>query len=130
MMQAVETWAARVLLLNSGLALAVCLGLLGAPLAEGESTLVFAAAMLGFVAAVLALRRHVAGWWGALLYYALQVLSYVPLDGGAGWSVKAGVSVGVVLRFTQGIFIINMVALALLALTVTLLVWRRRRASI
>lgn len=127
MMQAVDKWAARVLLLNSGLALAVCLGLLGEPLAEGEASRVFGAAMLGFIAAVLCLRRHPAGLWGAALYYALQLVSYTPLDGGAGWSVKAGVSVGLVLQFSQSIIVVNMVALALLALTAALLAWRRRR---
>ncbi|SDH23192.1 MULTISPECIES: hypothetical protein [unclassified Duganella] len=127
MMQSVDTWAARVLLLNSGLALAVALGLLGERLAEGEASRVFGAAMLGFIAAVLCLRRHPAGLWGAALYYALQLVSYTPLDGGPGWSVKAGVSVGLVLQFSQSIIVVNMVALALLALTTALLAWRRRR---
>jgi hypothetical protein len=126
-MQSVDTWAARVLLLNSGLARAVALGLLGERLAEGEASRVFGAAMLGFIAAVLCLRRHPAGLWGAALYYALQLVSYTPLDGGPGWSVKAGVSVGLVLQFSQSIIVVNMVALALLALTTALLAWRRRR---
>lgn len=127
MMQAVETWWARVLLLNSGLALAVSLGLAGAPLAGGEAGLVFGAALLGFLAAVLALRRHRAGLWGGGLYYALQVLSYVPLTpGAAGFSVKAGVSLGLVLHFAQAIVVINLVALVLLAVTAVLLAWRRR----
>lgn len=128
MMQAVDTWAARVLLLNSGLALAVSLGLLGAPLDAGAASLVFGAAMLGFIAAVLSLRRHPAGRWGGLLYYALQVLSYYPLSGGASFSVKAGVSIGLVLHFPQAVLVINMVALALFAVTLALLAWRRRHA--
>lgn len=127
MMQAVDKWAARVLLLNSGLALAVSLGLLGEPLAAGEARWVFGAALLGFIAAVLALRRHPTGLWGAAFYYALQLVSYTPLDGGPGWSVKAGVSVGLVLQFSQFILVINVVALALLALTAFLLAWRQRR---
>lgn len=127
MMQAVDTWAARVLLLNSALALAVSLGLLGGPLGEGEAGPVFGAAMLGFLAAVLWLRHHRAGAWGALLYYALQVFSYYPADGGPGWSVKAGVSIGMVLHFQQFLIVLNLVALALLAVTILLLVWRRRR---
>jgi hypothetical protein len=126
MMQAVDKWAARVLLLNSGLALAVCLGLLGAPLAAGETGWVFGAALLGFIGAVLSLRRHPAGLWCAALYYALQLVSYTPLDGGRAWSLKAGVSVGLVMQFSQSVIVVNMVALALLAVTVLLLGWRRR----
>ena len=126
-MQAVETWAARVLLLNSGLTLAVCLGLLGAPLAEGKVSWVFGAAMLGFISAVLSLRRNIVGLWGGLLYYAVQVLQYTPLDGSPGWSMKAGVSIGLVLQFSQAIVVVNMVALALLAVTAAVLAYRRRR---
>jgi hypothetical protein len=127
MMQAVETWWARVLLLNSGLALAVSLGLAGAPLAGSAAGLVFGAALLGFLAAVLALRRHRAGLWGGGLYYAVQVVSYVPLaPGAASFSVKAGVNLGLVLHFTGAVVVINLVALALLAVTVVVLAWRRR----
>jgi len=125
-MQAIDKWAARVLLLNSGLALAVSLGLLGYPLADGEATWVFGAALLGFIAAVLSLRRHPAGLWGAALYYALQLVSYTPLAGGPGWSLKAGVNVGLVLQFSQAIVVINMVAVALFALTLLLLLKRIR----
>lgn len=128
MKQAVDTWLARVLLLNSGLALAVSLGLLGAPLAEGDARLVFGAAMLGFVAAVLSLRGHKAGLWGGALYYAVQVVGYTPFDGSGGWTVNAGLSIGLVLHFPQAVVVINMLALALLLLTFAMLAWRRRRA--
>lgn len=123
-----EKWVARVLLLNSALALAASLGLLGAPLAGAEAGLVFGAALLGFLAAVLSLRRHPAGLWGGMLYYAVQLASYFPLDGGPGWSVKAGVSLGLVLHFSHAILVFNLVALALLAATAAVLLWRRRRA--
>lgn len=125
-MQAVETWLARVLLLNSGLALAVALGLLGPSLDDAGAALVFGAALLGFLAAVLSLKRWRVGAWGGLLYYAVQVLSYFPLDGGRGFSVKAGVSIGVVLRFHDGVVVLNLIALALLAATAAVLAWRKR----
>ena len=125
-MQAVEKWLARVLLLNSGLALAVSLGLFGVAVAEG-GTLLFGAATLGFLAAVLSLRRHVAGLWAALLYYLVQVAGVYPLDGGASWSVKAGVSLGLVLHFKQAVVVVNVAALVLLAVTIVVLTWRRRR---
>jgi hypothetical protein len=122
-----EKWLARVLLLNSGLALAVSLGLLGQPV-EGDAAIwVFAAAMLGFAGAVLSLKRWQAGLWAAMLYYALQVFSYFPLDGGWQFSVKAGVSVGLVMRFHSGVLVLNMIALALLAATAAMLAWRRRQ---
>ena len=128
-MRAVETWLARVLLLNSGLALAVALGLLGPTLDDAGAALVFGAALLGFLAAVLSLKRWRLGAWGGLLYYAVQVLSYFPADGGRGFSVKAGVSIGLVMRFDAGVTVLNLVALALLAATAGLLAWRRRVAG-
>ena len=129
MMQEFEKWLARVLLLNSALALAVSLGLLGEPQYGKALTVLFSVAMLGFLAAVLSLKRQVAGLWGALLYYVLQVGSYFPYDGSWQFSIKAGVSIGLVLRFPQGVLVLNMVALALLASTVAVLAWRRRMPS-
>jgi hypothetical protein len=127
MMREFEKWVARVLLLNSMLALAVSLGWLGPALEDGAFSLLFAAAMLGFVAAVLSLRRRLAGLWGGMLYYVLQVLSYFPVAGGWSFSVKAGVSIGVVMRFHDGVLVLNLVALALLAATAVVLAWRMRR---
>jgi hypothetical protein len=125
-MLAFEKWVARVLLLNSALALGVSLGLLGQPLDGPAAAVVFGAALLGFLAAVLSLKRHRLGLWGGLLYYALQIVSYFPYVGGAGFSVKAGVSIGLVMRFASGVLVLNMVALALLAATAAVLAWRRR----
>jgi hypothetical protein len=76
----------------------------------------------------LSLRGKVLGLWGAMLYYALQVLSYYPpYAGGWSFSVRAGVSVGAVLHLRDGLFVINGIALALLAATGW--IWARRRAS-
>jgi hypothetical protein len=122
-----EKWVARVLLLNSALALAVSLGLLGQPLDGAAASWVFGAALLGFLAAVLSLKRWRSGLWGGLLYYTLQLVSYFPAAGGWAFSVKAGVSVGLVMRFQSGVLVINMVALALLAATAAVLAWRLRR---
>ena len=121
-----EKWLARVLLLNSGLALAVSLGLLGQPVEGAAAMVVFGAALLGFLAAVLSLKRRVLGLWGGALYYALQLVSYFPAGGGWQFSVKAGVSVGLVMQFPTGVLVLNMVALALLAATSAALIWRRR----
>ncbi|MTV39996.1 hypothetical protein [Duganella radicis] len=122
-----DKWLARVLLLNSALALGVCLGLLGEPLAGAELYAVFGAALLGFLSAVLCLRRLRWGLWGAGLYYLLQLLSYYPAAGGWHYSVKAGVSVGLVLQFATGTLVLNLVAGALLAATAALSLWRARR---
>lgn len=127
-MQALEKWLARVLLLNSALALAVSLGLLGVASVGTSGTLEFGVAMLGFLAAVLSLRHHVAGLWGAALYYVLQLAGYYPLDGSPAWQIKAGISLGLVLHFSQAVVVLNMVALALLAATIAVLHRRRRRA--
>jgi hypothetical protein len=128
MMLEFEKWLARVLLLNSGLALAVSLGLLGQPVEGVEAALVFGAALLGFLAAVLSLKRWRLGLWGGMLYYALQLVSYFPAAGGWRFSIKAGVSVGLVMQFQTGVLVLNLVALALLAATAAVLAWRRRHS--
>lgn len=125
-MQEFDKWLARVLLLNSALALGAALGLLGQPLDGAARWTVFGAALLGFLSALLSLRRHALGLWGGGLYYLLQLLSYFPADGGWEFSVKAGVSIGLVLQFQQGVLVLNMVAGALLVATAAVLVWRRR----
>jgi hypothetical protein len=126
MMQQFEIWVARVLLLNSGLTLAVSLGLLGARQPADALPLLFGAGMFGFLAAVLSLKRWKSGLWGGMLYYALQVPSYFPHDGGWQFSIKAGVSIGLVLRFATATLVLNMVALTLLAATAAVLAWRLR----
>lgn len=125
-MREFEKWVARVLLLNSALALGVSLGLLGEAQPADALPLLYSAAMLGFVSAVLSLKRWKAGLWGGALYYALQLVGVYPLDGGWGFAVKAGVSVGVVLRFPHAVVVLNLVALALLAATAAVLAWRQR----
>jgi len=126
-MAEVEKWLARVLLLNSGLALAVSLGLLGPHLDQAGAAVVFSAATLGFLAAVASLKRWKSGLWGGVLYYALQVFSYFPFDG-REYSVKAGVSIGLVMRFPHSVLVLNVVALALLAISAAVLAGRRRAA--
>ncbi|MYN43221.1 hypothetical protein GTP55_28150 [Duganella sp. FT109W] len=124
-MQALEKWLARVLLLNSGLALAVSLGLLGAASPTGDLML-HAVALLGFLAGVLSLRRSRFGLWGGMLYYSVQLISYFPHGDGPAFSVKAGVSLGVVMRFASATVVLNAFALVLLAATLAVL-WRRRQ---
>jgi hypothetical protein len=128
-MRGFETWVARVLLLNSALTLGVSLGLLGAPQEPEALPVLFGLGLIGFLAAVLSLKRWRLGPWGGMLYYAAQLISYFPHDGGWQYSVKAGVSIGVVLRFSNATLVLNMVALALLAATVAVLVWRARAAD-
>ncbi|KQQ31080.1 hypothetical protein ASF61_17820 [Duganella sp. Leaf126] len=125
-MQEFEKWLARVLLLNSALALAVSLGLLGEPQYGAALAVLFSVAMLGFLAAVLSLKRMVSGLAGGILYYLPQSVSYFPYDGSWQFSVKAGVSLGLVARLSHGVFVLNLVALALLAATAAVLAWRLR----
>lgn len=126
MMQEFEKWVARVLLLNSALALGVSLGLLGEQQSADALPLLYSAAMLGFLSAVLSLKRWKVGLWGGVLYYALQLVSIYPLAGGWQFAVRAGVSIGLVLRFAGAVVVVNMVALALLAATAAVLAWRYR----
>ena len=128
-MRGFETWVARVLLLNSGLTLAVSFGLLGAAQPAEALPVLFGVGLFGFLAAVLSLKRWKTGLCGGLLYYALQVVSYYPHDASWQFSVKAGVSIGIVMRFLHGTLILNMVALALLACTAAVLAWRIRATS-
>nr|WP_315402251.1 hypothetical protein [uncultured Duganella sp.] len=125
-MREFEKWLARVLLLNSALALGVSFGLLGERQPASALPVLFGVALLGFLSAVLSLKRHVVGLWGAMLYYLLQVSSYFPYHGGGQFSIKAGVSVGVVMRFPFGVVVLNLIALALLAASVAVWRWRRR----
>lgn len=125
-MRGFEIWVARVLLLNSALTLGVALGLLGAPQPADALPVLFGAGLFGFLAAVLSLKRWKSGLWGGMLYYAVQLPSYFPHDGGWQYSVKAGVSIGLVMRFSNATLVLNMVALALLAATLAVLVWRGR----
>ncbi|MGV7211201.1 hypothetical protein ACLB1G_25475 [Oxalobacteraceae bacterium A2-2] len=127
-MREFEKWVARVLLLNSVLALGVVAGLLGEPQVGTARLGLLAAALLGLIAAVLSLRGHLPGLWGGIAYYVLQLASYFPYEGDWSFAVKAGVSIGLVLRLGGGILVINMVAAALLSCTVAVLVWRRRQA--
>lgn len=127
-MQGFETWVARVLLLNSALTLGVSLGLLGAPQEADALAALFGVGLFGFLAAVLSLKRWKSGLWGGMLYYAVQLVSYFPHDGGWQYSVKAGVSIGLVMQFSNATLVLNMVALALLAATVAVLAWRMRAA--
>jgi len=124
-MREFEKWVARVLLLNSALTFAVVLGVLGPRLESGELAVLVAAGMLGLVSGLLSLRSKRIGLWGGALYYALQVFSYYPYGPGWAFSVKAGVSVGLVAHLHSGLFVLNVVALALLAATGWLLARRR-----
>lgn len=125
-MREFEKWVARVLLLNGVLALAVVAGLLGEAQYGAARIVLLAAALLGVIAALLSLRGHVAGLWGGVAYYLLQLVSYFPYEGDWSFAVKAGVSIGLVLRLGGGVLVINTVAAALLACTAAVLVWRRR----
>ena len=129
-MRGFETWVARVLLLNSALTLGVSLGLLGAPQEADALPVLFGVGLFGFLAAVLSLKRLKGGLWGGMLYYVVQLISYHPHDGAWQYSVKAGVSIGLVMQFPNATMVLNMVALALLGATVAVLAWRVRAAAV
>jgi hypothetical protein len=134
MMPEFEKWLARVLLLNSGLALAVSLGLLG----EARPGMPRRASCRSCCSAP----RCSASWppccrssagrpaWPAACCTTRSSCSAISRsDGGWQFSVKAGVSIGLVMRFHSGVLVLNMVALALLAATAAVLAWRVRRVE-
>lgn len=123
-----ETWLARVLLLNGLLTLGVCLGWLGEAHSGLPLVILTGFAMLAIVSAALALKRRRLGWYGALPYYGVQVVSYYAYDGSSQWAVKAGVSLGMVLHLASGIVVLNMVAACLLAASGWVL-WRGRHRA-
>jgi len=124
-----DKWLARVLLLNSALTAGVVFGWLGEPQQGGALLVLVMAALLGALSAAMALRGWRAGWWGGVLYYALQVLSYYPYAEGWSFSVKAGLSIGAVVHLQHGLFVINLVALALL-LAMAWVLRRARRSTV
>jgi hypothetical protein len=128
MMAEFEKWLARVLLLNSVLTVAVVFGLLGPAHEDGALAGLVLAAVLGCVSAALCLRGRLAGLWGGVLYYGLQVFSYYPHDGGRAFSVKAGTSIGVVWQLHGATLVLNLIAATLLAAT-ALVLYRRRSAA-
>ncbi len=120
-MREFDKWLARVLLLNSVLTAGVVFGWLGEPQQGGALVLLVAMALLGALSAALSLRGWRAGLWGGMLYYAVQVLSYYPYAGDGSFSVKAGLNIGAVVHLQHGLFVINLLALALLLATVWVL---------
>jgi hypothetical protein len=122
-----EKWVARVLLLNSALTLGVVLGLVGPHVEANELPVLVAAGMLGLVSGLLSLRGKMIGLYGGMLYYAVQLFGYYPYGPGWSFSVKAGLSIGILLHLQSGLFVLNAVALVLLAATAW--VWSRRRAA-
>ncbi|MES2127718.1 MAG: hypothetical protein V4463_10635 [Pseudomonadota bacterium] len=118
-----DKWLARVLLLNGVLGIGVALGMLGAP-NDGHSPVLWAMAVLACGSAWLCLRARRTGLFGGMLYYILQVPSFFPDDGSAGFSIKAGISIGSVVRLDSGVLVINWVAAALLVFTMFVLVRR------
>ncbi|WP_295991289.1 hypothetical protein [Rugamonas sp.] len=129
-MQQFEKTMARILLLNGGLTLLVVLGIIGPPQQINEFGILLAAALLGILSAVLALRGRVIGWWGALVYYGLQLFSYYPMEeGGLQFAVKAGVSYSLDFHLSHGIFLVNLIALAFIATTAVILRRRFKQAG-
>ena len=74
--------------------------------------------VLGVLSGALSLRGRRAGLCGALLYYAVQLVSYYPYSHAGAFGVKAGLSVATVVHLSDGVLVVNVLALALLAASV------------
>jgi hypothetical protein len=115
-MQKLERGAAWLLLVNALLGLGVSLW--------GRSGELPVLALLGLLSGWLSLRGNRAGVWGAMAFYAPQVLSYYAYSMAWSFSVKSGLSLAFVARLPDGVLIVNVVALGLLAVTAAILVRR------
>lgn len=82
------------------------------------------ASLLGLLSGILATRARVAGLLGGVLYYGLQTLSYY--SPAIVFNVSSGISYATVIELADAVVVVNLVALAGLALTVSLLMQRLR----
>jgi hypothetical protein len=83
---------------------------------------------LGVLSGLLSMRRHRAGAWGAMLFYGLQLASFYPYTGNWSFSYRCGLSLGYVARLPDGVLVVNLVALLLLAVSAALAVRESRQA--
>jgi hypothetical protein len=119
-MQRAAQVAAWLLLVNGLLGLGVGLWM-GAAFTQGLP-------WLGVLSGLLSVRRHRAGAWGALLFYGLQLTSYYPYTGNWSFSYRCGLSLGYVARLPDGVLVVNLAALLLLAVSAALAVRETRQA--
>ena len=123
-----ERVAAWLLLINGALGLVVSLGtMLAVHAAPVELAALPLVAILGVLSGCLWLRGHVAGAWAGSVFYALQVVSYYAYSGAWSFSVKSGLSLALVLHLPDGVLVVNVAALALLAVNAVVLAPRLRR---
>lgn len=122
-----ERGAAWLLLVNGLLALTMAFATMPAAwwLASASWPLL---AFLGIAAGALSLRGYIMGVWGGAVYYAPQVFSYYAYSNAWSFSFKSGLSLAAVLRLRDGVLVVNVLALALLALSVAIL-YRRLRGG-
>lgn len=122
-----ERGAAWLLLVNGLLALTVAFATMPTAwwLASASWPLL---ALLGIVAGALSLHGYIMGVWGGAVYYAPQVFSYYAYSNAWSFSFKSGLSLAAVLRLGDGVLVVNVLALALLALSAAIL-YRRLRGS-
>ncbi len=121
-----DRYSAWVMLANGALGLSVALGM--AALHRSAAELAASppiTSMLGVVAGVLAVRGKMAGLVAGLLFYGVQILSYYSQT--FQFNFKSGISVAAVVALPHGILVVNLAALAGLAVTIWLLVRRRSR---
>lgn len=128
-MSKLERGSGWVLLLNGGLGLAVATASALARGGMGQSLQsVPWVSLLGMVAGLLALRSARAGLMGGLLFYGLQIASYYSHN--FQFNFKSGLSLGAVIELPQGVLVVNVAALAGLAVILLILLRRRPLACV
>jgi hypothetical protein len=114
-----RTWptlVACLLLANGMLGLAPSLW----RLVTGQEGAVPWLALLGVAAGALSLRGWRAAVWAGALFYAVQVCSFYSYAGSWSFSMKAGLSLAWVQHLEQGVLVVNLAAVALLAASLRL----------
>lgn len=123
-----ERCSAWIMLANGALGLLVAL--IAALLRQSPAGLVEHppyTSLLGVLAAVLALRGMLAGLASGALFYGVQVVSYY--GAGLQFNFRSGLSLGAVVHAAAGVVVINLAALAGLAVIVLVAYWRWRRPA-
>jgi hypothetical protein len=83
-------------------------------------------AILAVFSGALLLRGSAAGRWGGLLCSALQAFVYYPYSGGKALGFQWGLSLAAVLQLSEGVLVVNLLALAMLLACAVLPILRRR----
>jgi len=79
--------------------------------------------LLGLLSGMLVWRRHAGGHGAGLLFYALQLVGYHSYDAIDIYPLRSILSLAYVVHLPAGVLIVNLLALAMMLASATLLRW-------